>query len=81
MENKNVLITGAISGIGEGIAEYLASVGYTKLALVARRFPLLEEVAAKCRGNGAKQVLCLAKDLMEEDGCKQAIEDTLESWR
>ena len=80
MDSKIVLITGTSSGIGAGIAPYLASIGYKKLVLVARRLPLLEEVAAKCKENGAKEVLCLSKDLMVEAGCKEAIQETVEKF-
>ena len=80
METKTVLITGASSGIGAGIAQHLATIGYKNLALVSRRLPLLEEVAAQCKQNGAKRVLCLAKDLMDEGACKEAIQETINEF-
>ena len=71
MENKVVLITGASSGIGAGIARHFASIGYKKLVLVARRRDLLEGVAKDCREKGAgNNVLTLVKDLRAQDGCK-----------
>ena len=49
---KTILITGASSGIGAGLAEGYAKPGVT-LYLVARNAQRLEEVAAQCRTRGA----------------------------
>ena len=78
MDTKVVLITGASSGIGAGIATHLAAAGYKRLALVARRADLLEEVAQKCRDNGASQVECIRKDLLLEGGCREAVQETVD---
>ena len=50
-KDKTVFLTGASSGIGEGLAIALAKRGAT-LGLVARRQELLLEVAAKCESAG-----------------------------
>lgn len=50
-ENKTVFLTGASSGIGEGIAIALAKRGAT-LGLVARRRELLEDLAERCEKAG-----------------------------
>ena len=65
----------------------------SRLALVARSRDKLEEVAAACRGNGAKEVLLLlllhlacfkvlllSLDLMLEEACKQAVKDTVDHF-
>ncbi len=48
-----ILITGASSGIGEGLAREYAKRG-ARLALVARRLELLESLAAELRATGAE---------------------------
>ncbi len=53
---RTALITGASAGIGRGIAERLAARG-TKVALVARRAELLEEVKAAIERNGGKALV------------------------
>ena len=42
---KRAIVIGATSGIGRGLAERLASAGYT-VGLVGRRENLLDEIAA-----------------------------------
>ncbi len=52
-KGKTVFLTGASSGIGEGLAIALAKRGAI-LGLLARRAELLDELAAKCEAAGAK---------------------------
>jgi NADP-dependent 3-hydroxy acid dehydrogenase YdfG len=53
MQNKTVLITGASSGIGRAAALMLAARG-AQLALAARSYPRLAEVADEARRMGAQ---------------------------
>ena len=63
---KGALVTGASVGIGRGIALALAAEG-VRLALVARRRSLLEEVAGEIDAKGGAQALLIECDLMRED--------------
>ncbi len=53
IEGKTALVTGASIGIGRGVALGLAREG-VRLALVARRAELLEEVAAEVVAAGSR---------------------------
>jgi len=63
---KTGLVTGASIGIGRGIALALAAEG-VRLALVARRMNLLEEVAAEIVAKGGEKPVLVECDLMRED--------------
>lgn len=51
---KNILITGASSGIGEALALHYAAAGAENLFLCGRNEERLNKVAAECAGRGAK---------------------------
>ncbi len=53
-ENKNILITGASSGIGEALALYYAQNGVNNLFICGRNAERLEEVKSRCEKFGAK---------------------------
>jgi short-subunit dehydrogenase len=70
--NKVVLITGASSGIGRGLALELARRG-AKLGLVARRHELLQEIAAEISSaNKNAEVLLLPADVNDADALRKA---------
>src|SRR5687768_8527070 len=66
--NKTVMITGASSGIGKGLALELASRG-AKLGLLARRQNLLDEVVNVVRLRGGK-AFAIAADVRDADAMK-----------
>jgi len=65
IRGKTALVTGASIGIGRGIALALAREG-ARLALVARRAQLLDEVAAEIVAAGAGAPVLITADLMQE---------------
>ena len=75
-KGKVVFLTGASSGIGEGLALALASRGAT-LGLLARREDLLAELAAKCESSGG-HARPLPADVTNADAVQNAA-DTLRS--
>ena len=78
--DKVVLITGASSGIGRGLAMELARRG-AKLGLVARRKNLLDEIVADIdavddrNGNRSSTVLALPADVQDAQSMRAAAEN------
>ena len=66
ISGKTGLVTGASSGIGRGIALALAAEG-VRLAIVARRRSLLEELAAEIVAGGGVQPVVIECDFMQPD--------------
>ena len=66
MAKRNILITGASSGLGEALARYSASQG-CNLALVARRLENLEQIAEQIREQYHVRVEVAQLDVSEHD--------------
>ena len=65
LTDRTCLVTGASVGIGRGIARVLAAEG-VRLAITARRAPLLRELADEIAATGATPPLVLATDISAE---------------
>jgi 3-oxoacyl-[acyl-carrier protein] reductase len=65
IRDRTALVTGASIGIGRGVALGLAREG-ARLALVARRRELLEEVAAEVVAAGGSRPVLISEDLLQE---------------
>lgn len=63
---KAAVVTGASSGIGRGIALALGAEG-VRLALVARRRKLLEEVAGEIAAKGGTRPLVIECDFLQQE--------------
>lgn len=70
--NKIVMITGASSGLGKGVALEIAARG-AQLALLARRAELLKEIADEARARNVKATFA-AVDVRDADAVKAAAE-------
>jgi NAD(P)-dependent dehydrogenase (short-subunit alcohol dehydrogenase family) len=70
--NRSIFITGASSGIGEGLAVEFARRGYG-IAIAARRLERLEALAARLPGLGAAAVLPLALDVTDFESIDAAL--------
>jgi NAD(P)-dependent dehydrogenase (short-subunit alcohol dehydrogenase family) len=73
-----VVITGTTSGIGKAAALAFAQEG-ARVAMGARRKPLLEESAAACRNAGA-DVLALQTDVSDPDQVQALADRTIEEF-
>ncbi|MDX2143449.1 MAG: SDR family oxidoreductase [Rhodospirillaceae bacterium] len=73
-KDQVVWITGASSGIGEGLAYEFAREG-AKLVLSARRADQLERVKAAC--TGAAEILLVPFDMLDDVGRARAVERVL----
>ena len=77
-DNKVVLITGASSGIGRGLAVHLARRG-ARLGLVARRASVLDEVIREIEDGGGKAEAIIA-DVQDADALKVGAQRLAEAF-
>ena len=70
LKGRTALITGASQGIGRAIARMLASEG-VKIAAVARRKPLLEELAAEITRAQDPAPALIVQDVMAPDAAER----------
>lgn len=71
--SRTILITGASSGIGEGLALEFARRGYG-IAIAARRADRLEALAPKLLAAGASQVVVVPLDVAATDAIEPAVQ-------
>jgi 3-oxoacyl-[acyl-carrier protein] reductase len=73
---RSALVTGASMGIGRGIAKALAAEG-VRLALVARRVNLLEELLGEITAAGGSAPVLIQQDFMAEDAVENIASQAL----
>jgi short-subunit dehydrogenase len=75
---KTIVITGASSGIGRGLAIALAAQG-ANLALGARNIEALEETARLCEEKGGKAI-AITTDVTDPSACEHLIARAIETF-
>ena len=80
LTGKNVLVTGASSGIGKACAEAFAARG-CRLLLVARREDRLDTLANALRQQHGVEVLTDALDVRDRESVERWLDGLAESWR
>ena len=78
LQNQTILVTGASSGLGRGMAVALAN-GGNRIILTSRREALLEEVAAEVRAQGSECLVAPA-DVTDADACAAMIEAGIDAF-
>lgn len=78
LAGKTVLITGASSGIGYGVAKGLAQAGATIVATARRTVPL-EQLVAEIEADGG-QAIALKMDVTDLDSINQALDQAENSF-
>ena len=76
--DKVVIVTGASSGIGEGLAREFAARG-AKVVLGARSLQKLEAIAAEIRARGGTAACC-ACDVVEPDDCRRLVDTAVQTF-
>jgi len=79
LNGRSCLVTGASRGIGRGIAKVLAAEG-CRIAIVARRAPLLEELAAEIAAAGGTRPVVIVEDLTRTGAMEQVREQVLAAF-
>ncbi len=75
LTGKTIVITGASSGLGRGLALAL-STRSNRLVVTARRGELLETLAAEIRANGS-QALVRVNDATDSADCQRVVDETV----
>ena len=80
LNEENVLITGASSGIGRACAEAFAVHG-CRLLLAARRAERLNELSASLRERHGTEVLTMVLDVRDREAVDEWVEGLPETWK
>ncbi len=79
IQNKNIIITGASSGIGKSLAYECAAKG-ANLTLAARNFSVLKGIAIELESKYSIQVLIVETDVTKELDCEILIKTSVEKF-
>ncbi|MCX6806681.1 MAG: 3-oxoacyl-ACP reductase FabG [Candidatus Berkelbacteria bacterium] len=78
LNGKTAIVTGASSGIGKGIAQYLAKAG-ANITLAARRLEKLQELAKEIESNGQK-TLPIKVDVTQKEDIQKMVAETIKHF-
>src|SRR5579863_5945221 len=78
LHGKTAIVTGASSGIGAATASKLAEYG-VKVAVVARRKELLEELAEEIK-EAHGSALVIKADITHKQACQEVVNQVLKTW-
>ncbi len=78
LKGRTAIVTGASQGLGRAIAKGLAAEG-VKVAAVARRINLLEELAAEIVAAGGEKPALIEADLYPDDAADRIAESALKA--
>lgn len=78
-ESKVVIITGASSGIGKGLAVHYATHGY-RVGLIARRVNALTQLKSSLNSNLQENVMCVGCDVADKAHLFNAIKSIITKW-
>jgi NAD(P)-dependent dehydrogenase (short-subunit alcohol dehydrogenase family) len=76
--DRNIVITGASSGIGAGLATALCAEG-ARVTLAARSREALDEVAAACRARGG-EALVVPTDVTDPEQCRRLVDEAVRAF-
>jgi 3-oxoacyl-[acyl-carrier protein] reductase len=79
LKTRTCLVTGASRGIGRGTAKVMAAEG-CRVAIVARRAALLEELADEIASLGLERPLVVAEDLASDGGIERVRDRVLAAF-
>ncbi len=79
LDGKIALVTGASAGLGRAIASMLAAEG-CRVAVVARRGPLLQALADEIEGRGQPRPLVLVDDIVDVDAPARLRRQVLDAY-
>lgn len=78
-KDQVVLITGGGTGLGKGMTEKFSALG-AKVAIAARRLPVLEETAKEISGRTGNEILPVQCDIRDPEAIKTAVDTVVERF-
>jgi short-subunit dehydrogenase len=83
LKGKNILITGASSGLGEQFVKILYENGANKLAIAARRVDRLQYLSKELQGNHGNhaEITCINMDVANVSSIRSGFDEIESKWK